>query len=622
MLEPDRRALLVDALRPPPGMAFDRAVGTTFTLDLSALLIAPVAFALFDLERDDSAGAEEGALRIDPITLLEAVRRHADRIDLFCQAGEIRLPPKYQPILTQLEDSIHPVSAPQGGIFHPKVWAIRFTDPDTGASHHRVLCMSRNLTFDRSWDVILQLEEEADGERSGRAGELARFVEALPQMAVKTLPGERAELIQQMADSLRRVRFGLPERSREIRFHPLGLGDGRPRLRIRGQNRVAVVSPFLSDGALQDLARGAREALLVSRQESLDVLKQETRDAYRKQFTLDPAASIGEVGDGGGTFEHGARGNLSGLHAKIFVTEQDEDAAVFVGSANATDAAFGANVEFLTELRGHRRHFGVDALLGRPGGEALRAEQASFRDLLVSYDGPSHPVDTSPLEKAQAEMANLGHRLAAIPVTAHVSAEDEMYHLTLTSQRGLTIPAGTSVLWWPITAGAGRARAATDGAPLALDFGRVTLAWITSFFAFEIRRQVEGETASAVFVVNANLEGAPEHRRQQVLLDVLRSRRDFIRYLLLLLSDFTDVAVGGVLSSLVRNPSRAEGHGGALELPLLESMVRTLARDPGRLDHVARLVADLRTRPEGRDLLPDGFESVWDAVWAAREDLR
>jgi hypothetical protein len=51
-------------------------------------------------------------------------------------------------------------------------------------------------------------------------------------------------------------------------------------------------------------------------------------------------------------------------------------------------------------------------------------------------------------------------------------------------------------------------------------------------------------------------------------------------------------------------------------------MVRTLARDPGRLDHVARLVADLRARPEGRELLPDGFEQVWDSIWAAREGLR
>ena len=50
MLEPESRLMLLDALRPPPGYRFDRAIGTTFTLDLVALLVTPVAFALFDVE--------------------------------------------------------------------------------------------------------------------------------------------------------------------------------------------------------------------------------------------------------------------------------------------------------------------------------------------------------------------------------------------------------------------------------------------------------------------------------------------------------------------------------------------------------------------------------------------
>jgi hypothetical protein len=43
MLDPEGRHLLLDALRPPPGHELDVAVGTTYTLDLYALLTAPVA---------------------------------------------------------------------------------------------------------------------------------------------------------------------------------------------------------------------------------------------------------------------------------------------------------------------------------------------------------------------------------------------------------------------------------------------------------------------------------------------------------------------------------------------------------------------------------------------------
>ena len=78
MLAPRERRLLLDALRPPPGHRLDRAVGTSFSLDLLALLTAPLAFTFFDWEDD------EGAPTADPLALLEAVRRHADRITLFC----------------------------------------------------------------------------------------------------------------------------------------------------------------------------------------------------------------------------------------------------------------------------------------------------------------------------------------------------------------------------------------------------------------------------------------------------------------------------------------------------------------------------------------------------------
>lgn len=168
MLEPEGRHLLLDALRPPTGYVLDRAIGTTFSLDLAALLTAPVGFALLDRE------ASDGRPTTDPVALLEAVRRNADRIDIFCQAGLIGLPSQYRPIVSYLESSVHEVTAPRAGaIFHPKVWLIRYrrTDDAPGEhmplKRHRLLCLSRNLTFDRSWDTILRLEGEAGPDRLG-----------------------------------------------------------------------------------------------------------------------------------------------------------------------------------------------------------------------------------------------------------------------------------------------------------------------------------------------------------------------------------------------------------------------------------------------------------------------
>jgi len=56
-------------------------------------------------------------------------------------------------------------------------------------------------------------------------------------------------------------------------------------------------------------------------------------------------------------------------------------------------------------------------------------------------------------------------------------------------------------------------------------------------------------------------------------------------------------------------------------VPLLEAMVRTLDREPSRLDAIHQVVQDLLATDEGRRLLPDGFLAAWEPLWAARKVL-
>lgn len=86
MLEPQKRRLLMEALRPPGGYSLSCAVATTFSLDLLALITAPLAFALYDQEDGD------GRPVLDPLRLLDSLREYADRIAIFCQAGQTSVP--------------------------------------------------------------------------------------------------------------------------------------------------------------------------------------------------------------------------------------------------------------------------------------------------------------------------------------------------------------------------------------------------------------------------------------------------------------------------------------------------------------------------------------------------
>ncbi len=251
MLEPNSRRLLMESLQPPDGFRLDWAVGTTYTLDLLSLLTAPVAFAFSDWQDRD------GRPTCDPLALLKAVRQYASQVCLFCQAGKIHVPKSYQPLFASLEESIVEANAPQrGGSFHPKMWFLRFVDVEDDSVQYRVLCVSRNMTPDRSWDTLLCLEGPLRDRTNayGRNHPLGKFVEALPRMSVRPLAAVWKKRIKRLAHDIRRVEFEVPEPFEEIAFWPLGLESQDPWPFPERMDRVFVVSPFVDDGLVEDLS--------------------------------------------------------------------------------------------------------------------------------------------------------------------------------------------------------------------------------------------------------------------------------------------------------------------------------------------------------------------------------
>lgn len=145
MLKPNTTVLLTDALQPPPGYDVDVAVTTTYSLNLTAMLIAPMTFALAGVQdTTDMTGR-------DPAQLLDAVQRYMGRTTVFCQAAGIHVPATHSRIHTFLEGSIHQVEPPrENALFHPKLWAVRYRSSADDSLVHRVVVASRNLTLDSS----------------------------------------------------------------------------------------------------------------------------------------------------------------------------------------------------------------------------------------------------------------------------------------------------------------------------------------------------------------------------------------------------------------------------------------------------------------------------------------
>lgn len=605
MLEPQARKLLFDVLRPPADYTLDFAIGTTYTLDLLTLLVAPVAFTLF--EADDP----EKLLNRDSFALLESLRRYSDRMVVFCHGGHIKVPSGQFPQFEYLERMVvqcepHVV----GATFHPKVWLLRFTKPDEVVTY-RFACLTRNLTFDRCWDTVVTLEGPLLKRQNAIAANrpLGDFVAALPSFT-KNVSSAVAARIDQMQSEVRRVDFQPPDDIERIGFHPLGIVPERHRVPFEGiGDRMLVISPFVTEDGLRRLVRGRQGCILVSRPEALQQVS-EVPAEITKVFALNeqvdtPSALEEEI-------------PLSrGLHAKCYIIENGWKASIWSGSANATQQGFNGNVEFLVELVGPKSKVGIDALLQVEPGKT------GFADLLVPFSKPANvSLDpqvaelTGAINDARLLLSNAGLQ-AVITETNEV----DLFNVTLGPTKIIekVIPDSVAVSCWPVTLGQGWKRAVTTKCTPIM-FEGVSLEALTSFFAFEIVMLDGAERQeSESFVLNVVLEGAPQDRRERLLRTMIGNSQRFLQLVKCLLAD-EGFDLSQTIQAFERGEAARTGSGPAEEeAALFESLVRNLERNPERLDHIASLINDLRHQPKADVLFPTGFDRIWEPIWAARQ---
>jgi hypothetical protein len=100
MLNGYDRLLLTQAIVPPSGYALDEALGTTYSLDLLALVSVSLAASGVDAEILEKP--EPG----DALVLLEAVRRNICRFTICCQSGAIHVPREFKDVFLWLEPSV------------------------------------------------------------------------------------------------------------------------------------------------------------------------------------------------------------------------------------------------------------------------------------------------------------------------------------------------------------------------------------------------------------------------------------------------------------------------------------------------------------------------------------
>jgi hypothetical protein len=585
MLPPDGRAVLVEILRPPPGSELVRGVATTFTLDMTSALAAPLAFASHRLGTGN-----------DPIAVTQAIMQASKHLDIFCQAGQIIVPPSASDLVGFLEDMVHPVSSPHpGGLFHPKIWLLEFSDGSE--TQFRLLCTSRNLTSDTSWDVVVKL----DGVRGPRPlasnNPLRDLTLRLPDWATPPLPVHRAARIRELAESIRYAVWEHPEHVRNVTFHALGVTRRQSSLDFTG-TRHLVISPFATDEGLERVSPSTSQSVhVVSRIEDLERLSPDTLKRLSGSFVIDDFATLERDDD-----PTPRTGLLTGLHAKTYVVEQGRDAWILLGSANATRAAFDGNIEFLVELSGPKTKIGIDTFLG---------PEAPFRTMLTEYvaqGGEEESEDNAADYRLQSALRSAATIRFAEDVqkdnngcyTVHITSRDQLrLPLDITATVGLlTMPGLVSDL----------------DTTVKTTFSGLAIVDITPFLVLRVTDARE-ETKSTL--VQAELTGDPPGRRDELLARQFDTMEKFLHFLALLLALGSP---GNMTAPL--GPNASAGGWSAAELGVFEALLRALGSPSSALAELEPLVERLRKTEKGRpQILPPGFDDLWDLVWAAHRTM-
>ncbi|KRP85047.1 MULTISPECIES: phospholipase D family protein [Pseudomonas] len=573
-----------EKLQAPEGFQLSYAVATSYSLELDTLLCLPLALSL--------NGTLEGNPHGGKLAALEGIRQLKGRLKVFFQQGNIKVPSTFTPLFTLLEPCLVPM-VPSGGFssFHPKIWLLRFTN-DTRQVRYRLLVLSRNLTFDRSWDLAVALEGEVAKESSREnEGLLELLQELAPFARHKDKALDFAPAFSLFKKELPRVVWQKPNGFRELKTL-LGKAQQVPLDLGSSTNTVLVISPFLHAEALDMLKERGERHWLFSRAEELERLGAEKLAGW-ECFALNQRVVNGE--------DHLDNGKTQNLHAKLVLVQNGATSHWHVGSANATKAALGGlrqapprNTEFMLRLSS--------------SGIAQSAEQLKL-ELIGSEENPTgvfipHSFQNEEQQAQSSDEEGLRKLLHTLikddwSVRAKVNADFTYRCEVHCSAPLLAGSESVQVRFLDVTG--------YQDLKATLVWDRLSLLQVSAFLVVKVR--VGDKVIERVIKASLIIDGG-DGREQKIVSDLIDSPHKLLAYIRMVLQPDHEKT-----EWFARDPgvSALDGSDELLSHlmggPIYESLLLCAARQPERLQRIEAVLSHLRS-VEGR--IPDDFNRLWD----------
>ena len=605
MLEPNNDRLNYgELLTPPEGYSLDFAVGTTYSLDLDALTGACLALGLSE--------ETNSKLLDNPIYILEALRLTADKIALFNDGCQISVPNNISKLYILLEKIVFSIRLKSRKknvypSFHPKFWIIKYVSSNKDIVY-RVIVLSRNLTFDRSWDVAFSMDGVVTNRRLNKNLALCDFLNYL----VNNLPSndngrKKATAIRKIIKDIPYIRFDLDKKSdlndkefEDYEFIPSGIKsfdnkiwsiDEYPLFK-EGFNELMVITPFLSRNIIKELNDKVGEKItnydytLITRALELEKLKKEDVSNFNIYRLKD------EVIDGEDALsEEASHIQQQDIHAKVYATRKYSDSNLYIGSLNASENAINNNIELMIRLQCNNRYMNPSKL----------------REELFNYDiddeknkNPFMLVDV--IEKKEDKEKDIRNRLNDVikyidrsNPKARAKKEGELY--TLEIEINAEIP-HQKMLIQPLLINK------SSELKNHIIFDNLTALQLSEFYA--IKAYEDDICVEKVMIIPT--ENLPVTREKEVVDSVITDRECFNRYVAFLLEDDSAIARTEIFN--LDNTINTNKNDNKVSISVYEKLLKALVNHPEKLDSLKYIIDNITKE----DVIPDGFKELYDVA--------
>lgn len=488
--------------------------------------------------------------------------------------------------------------------FHPKTWVLAYVNAD-GDKKYRFVVMSRNLTFDRSWDISFAMDSSKNVRQKKKTEAICDFLDYLVTNVHNTSnnAGKKRNLIRGLCADIKDVSFSLDSKIFGENFEVLPLGIGKNAYRMqddilfckeRGNanstfNELVVMSPFLSESViadfnLKDRALSDCKRTLITRRSELGKLKASDVDNFTIYVLKD------EIIDGEDEIsDELADKKKQDIHAKIYLRRKYSDVDLYLGSMNASYSAINKNVEMMLWLGTKNMYLNgnkfLEDIFCGPAQDAKNPfEQVTVADAVLETESDNRNL----LEQKIKDLC----RVKRQAVISEDSENAGKYKIEVEFS-GIEFDSEVTVS--PFNS--------KQEQTLSEHIEFLELEILQLFEFYEITARSGDDTIRRIIMIPTS--GFPDDRESAAVNSVVKDRASFVEYIAFVLGD-------DYVASMLEGKQMGESGFFATSsdaMPALyEKMLKTSVEEPERIKdigYVLKMVTD-------KDIIPDEFRKLYE----------